>query len=110
MYRISLVSSFSYSRSVRVVDCSARHYLGTYFIDPDLPVSDGNALKKGRPSKKRSRQANPNASFRTRRGTININLAILGSPTGVSKAMVELTTHRSDIAVNLVTSFSVFIV
>jgi hypothetical protein len=79
--------------------------IGTYHVDPDLPVPDSCLLKSSNKSRKHKlKNLPPNATFKSKSGSIDLNLVITGRPdgTGVSKARVNLTSRSGDIAVNLV--------
>jgi len=69
---------------------------GTFYIDPKIPSLGFNG--KGH----KSRQKNPpHASFRTRQGTIALELGTAGDLNETSKASVLVASHGGDIRIKL---------
>jgi hypothetical protein len=94
--RISLVS---YLNQIGIVSLK---FIGTYFIDPNLSAPTTRMLKKSKRSK-RACKSPPNASFRTKKGAIDVNLVVGGNTVGGwEKVSVDLYNRKNDIAVNVV--------
>jgi hypothetical protein len=74
--------------------------LGTYYIDPNVP---SQALRQK--CKRKSPQM-LHASFRTRKSNISIDLGTTGDVYDAKKANVAVATHKGDIKINLVCSWS----
>ncbi|KAF8906231.1 hypothetical protein CPB84DRAFT_1770290 [Gymnopilus junonius] len=76
--------------------CESKHNIhGTFFIDPMIPVIDR------RKTKHKSRQPLPHASFRSRKGSIDIELATTGNIQDAPKANVAVSTRHGEIKIQL---------
>jgi len=86
--------------SVNQIHINNRHedVVGTYCIDASIPMNKSPKLWKG---PKGSSVREPNASFRSRKGAISINLATTGSTAENTKAHIQSTTRKGDININL---------
>lgn len=80
--------------------------LGSYIINPELPGSAQSHTRiLDRREKKRLRHnIVPNATFKTRHGALNLNIATAGSTEQPGKAYVQMLTRHGKVNVNLVSS------
>lgn len=76
---------------------------GSYIINPDLPGSStAHTRMLERRDKKRLRHnIVPNATFKTRHGAVNVNLATAGNNDQLGKAYVQIVTRHGKVNVNL---------
>ena len=72
--------------------------VGTFYVDPHIPLLD----KSRRKCKRKSQQQLPHASFRTRTGDISIDLGTTGDAHDTKKAIIDVATLKGDIKINLV--------
>ncbi|KAF8966344.1 hypothetical protein BDZ97DRAFT_1809130 [Flammula alnicola] len=70
---------------------------GTFYIDPLVP-----ALDQSRRGKQKCNKPLPHASFRTRNGTIDLNLATTGDGQKTPKARITVSSRHGLIRLNLV--------
>jgi hypothetical protein len=68
---------------------------GTFFIDPRVPALDR------RKTKHKSKQPLPHASFRSRKGEVDLELATTGNIQDAPKANVAVSTRSGDIKIRL---------
>ncbi|PPQ64774.1 hypothetical protein CVT24_007860 [Panaeolus cyanescens] len=71
---------------------------GTFHIDPSIQALD-QSHRKG--SKGKSKEQPPHASFRSRKGTINLELGTTGSIAQTPKGNVSVSSRSGDITINL---------
>lgn len=69
---------------------------GTFYIDPQIPNSSLGKKKKSKCGKHAS-----DASFRSHKGPISLELATTGSVSRTQRATVNVTTRSGDVSINL---------
>jgi len=80
------------------LDTRSDDITGTYYVDPQKPVSE---LTNKKSKKKDRKKKVPDAMFRTRSAKIAIDLAITGLVRDVPKASVVVTSKSGNIILNL---------
>jgi len=75
-----------------------RDILGTFYIDPIVTAISRQKKKKNKKNKK----SPPHASFRSRHGPIDIELATTGNIESAPKADVSVSNHAGDTTIKLV--------
>ena len=74
---------------------------GTFYIDPQIPN-----LSPGKKKKKKSKCGkNSDASFRSHKGPISLELGTTGSVSRTQRATVNVTTRSGDVSLNLVRQY-----
>ncbi|KAF9561209.1 hypothetical protein CPC08DRAFT_439611 [Agrocybe pediades] len=78
--------------------CERKHPIkGTFYIDPLVVAIDRQKTKR----KQKEKKALPHASFRSRHGAIDLELATTGSIEGASKADVSVSSRDGEITLKL---------